>query len=64
MERGGNWRAHGASPLQVNSFAVASFDVDSNEALAATVGPLIKVHIFLGVIYVIKWYGRRKRWQA
>lgn len=58
---GGNWRAHGASSLQVNNFALAipvadaTFDVESNQALAATVGPLIEVHIFLGVIYVSKW---------
>ena len=67
---GKNWRAHGASPLQVNNFALAipvagaTFNVESNQALAATVGPLIEVHIFLGVIYAIKWYGSRKRWQA
>lgn len=67
---GGNWRAQEASSLQVNNFALAipvagaTFNVESNQALAATVGPLIEVHIFLGVIYAIKWYGRRKRWQA
>ena len=44
--------------------AVAAFGVDSDEALAATVGPLIEVPVLLGLVYVIKWYGRRKKWQA
>ena len=44
--------------------AVATFGVGSDQALAATVGPLIEVPVLLGLVYVIKWYGRRKNWQA
>ena len=44
--------------------AVATFGVDSDQALAATVGPLIEVPVLLGLVYVIKWYGRRTKWQA
>ncbi|KAJ2906087.1 arsenical-resistance protein [Zalerion maritima] len=42
--------------------AVASFGPDSDEALAATVGPLIEVPVLLGLVYVVKWVGRRRGW--
>lgn len=44
--------------------AIATFGVDSDQALAATVGPLIEVPVLLGLVYVVKWYGRRQGWEA
>jgi arsenite transporter len=43
--------------------AVATFGPDSDEALAATVGPLIEVPVLLGLVYVAKLIGRRYRWK-
>lgn len=43
--------------------AVAAFGVHSDEALAATVGPLIEVPVLLGLVYVVRWYARRQKWQ-
>lgn len=40
--------------------AVATFGVDSDQALAATVGPLIEVPVLLGLVYVVRWMERRK----
>ena len=42
--------------------AVATFGANSDQALAATVGPLIEVPVLLGLVYVVKWYARRKAW--
>ncbi|THC97004.1 hypothetical protein EYZ11_003508 [Aspergillus tanneri] len=42
--------------------AIATFDVDSDQALAATVGPLIEVPVLLALVYVVKWFARRKKW--
>ena len=44
--------------------AVATYGADSDQALAATVGPLIEVPVLLGLVYVVKWYGRRTHWAA
>ncbi|KIW50186.1 arsenical-resistance protein [Exophiala xenobiotica] len=44
--------------------AIATYGVDSDQALAATVGPLIEVPVLLGLVYVVRWYGRRKNWTA
>jgi len=44
--------------------AVAIFGIDSDQALAATVGPLIEVPVLLALVYVVKWYGKRKDWKA
>lgn len=43
--------------------AVATFGPDSDQALAATVGPLIEVPVLLGLVYVVKWIGRRWDWK-
>jgi ACR3 family arsenite transporter len=44
--------------------AVATFGADSDQALAATVGPLIEVPVLLGLVYVAKWIGNRYDWEA
>lgn len=43
--------------------AVASFGPNSDQALAATVGPLIEVPVLIGLVYFIKWYARRRGWK-
>lgn len=42
--------------------AVATFGADSDEALASMVGPLVEVPVLVGLVYVIKWIGRRWCW--
>ena len=42
---------------------VATYGAGSEEALAATVGPLIEVPVLVGLVYVIKYARRRWRWQ-
>ncbi len=44
--------------------AVASFGADSRQALAATVGPLIEVPVLLGLVYVVKWFAKRRNWEG
>ncbi|KAI1430926.1 arsenical-resistance protein ACR3 [Xylaria sp. CBS 124048] len=43
--------------------AVAVYGPFSDQALAATVGPLIEVPVLLGLVYVIGWMGRRWGWK-
>lgn len=43
--------------------AVATFGANSDEALAATVGPLIEVPVLISLVYVMKWIGKRLRWK-
>ncbi|KAM7193509.1 arsenical-resistance protein Acr3 [Rhypophila sp. PSN 637] len=43
--------------------AVASFGPNSDQALAATVGPLIEVPVLLGLVYFVRWYARRREWK-
>ncbi|KAG6247156.1 hypothetical protein E4U24_003306 [Claviceps purpurea] len=42
--------------------AIATFGADSEEALAATVGPLIEVPVLVGLVYVVRWIGVRRKW--
>ncbi len=44
--------------------AIATYGVDSDQALAATVGPLIEVPVLLGLVYVVRWFGKQKNWAA
>ncbi|CAD0114059.1 unnamed protein product, partial [Aureobasidium uvarum] len=44
--------------------ATATYGADSDQALAATVGPLIEVPVLLGLVYVVRWIGNRRQWKA
>ncbi len=43
--------------------AISAFGVQSNQALAATVGPLIEVPVLLALVHVVKWMGKRYKWR-
>ena len=43
--------------------AVATYGPQSDQALAATVGPLIEVPVLILLVYVVKWIGNRWAWQ-
>ena len=43
---------------------VAVYGAGSQEALAATVGPLIEVPVLVALVYVIKWCQRRWNWYS
>jgi ACR3 family arsenite transporter len=43
--------------------AIATFGVDSDQALAATVGPLVEVPVLLALVYVVRWFARRQQWK-
>ncbi|KAK2058950.1 arsenical-resistance protein [Colletotrichum caudatum] len=44
------------------AIAVATYGPNSDEALATTVGPLIEVPVLLGLVYLIRWFARRNKW--
>ncbi|KAI7841530.1 hypothetical protein COHA_004701 [Chlorella ohadii] len=44
--------------------AVGTFGVDSQEALAATVGPLVEVPVLLALVYVALWLRSRLAWPS
>lgn len=44
--------------------AVATFGPNSDQALAATVGPLIEVPVLIGLVYLVRWIGRRWNWKG
>lgn len=43
--------------------AVAAYGPRSDQALAATVGPLIEVPVLLGLVYGVKWFAARRGWK-
>ncbi|GAB1310969.1 arsenicals resistance [Madurella fahalii] len=43
--------------------AVAAYGPHSDQALAATVGPLIEVPVLLALVYGVRWYARRNGWK-
>ncbi|KAK9477310.1 sodium bile acid symporter family-domain-containing protein [Lipomyces japonicus] len=43
--------------------AIATFGQNSDQALAATVGPLIEVPVLLGLVYVLKLIAKRICWK-
>lgn len=44
--------------------AVATYGADSDQALASTVGPLIEVPVLLGLVYLVRWWGKKRHWKA
>ncbi|ERS95279.1 arsenite transporter, ACR3 family [Sporothrix schenckii 1099-18] len=43
--------------------AVATFGPRSDQALAATVGPLVEVPVLLGLVYLVRWAAKRWSWK-
>lgn len=42
--------------------AIATYGIDSKQALAATVGPLIEIPVLLSLVYLFKYLRRRLEW--
>lgn len=45
------------------AIAIATYGPDSDQALAATVGPLIEVPVLLALVYLMRWVRRRWSWK-
>lgn len=43
--------------------AVATYGPGSNQALAATVGPLIEVPVLLSLVYFVRWFAKKRSWK-
>ncbi|KAK5113703.1 hypothetical protein LTR62_003330 [Meristemomyces frigidus] len=43
--------------------AVATYGANSDQALAATVGPLIEVPVLLGLVYLVRWVANKRGWK-
>jgi ACR3 family arsenite transporter len=44
--------------------AIATYGPGSDQALAATVGPLIEVPVLLGLVYLLRWVSDRWTWRT
>ncbi|TCD69012.1 hypothetical protein EIP91_009234, partial [Steccherinum ochraceum] len=44
--------------------AIAVYGVGSDQALAATIGPLVEVPVLLGLTWVALWLGKRLDWEG
>lgn len=44
--------------------AIATYGPGSDQALAATVGPLIEVPVLLGLVYLLRWVSDRWAWRV
>lgn len=44
--------------------AIATFGPNSDQALAATVGPLIEVPVLLALVYLVRWISNRWAWKV
>ncbi|GAA5826463.1 hypothetical protein JCM5353_001830 [Sporobolomyces roseus] len=42
--------------------AIASYGANSDQALAATVGPLVEVPVLVTLAYLLVWYRKRSKW--
>ncbi|GAA6015489.1 hypothetical protein JCM11491_004369 [Sporobolomyces phaffii] len=42
--------------------AIASYGAQSDQALAATVGPLVEVPVLVTLAYLLVWYRKRTKW--
>ncbi|GAA5903423.1 arsenic resistance protein [Sporobolomyces salmoneus] len=42
--------------------AIASYGANSDQALAATVGPLVEVPVLVALAYLLIWYRKRTKW--
>lgn len=42
--------------------AITTFGPGSDQALAATVGPLIEVPVLLALVYLVRWFSKRWGW--
>lgn len=45
------------------AISVSTFGIGSQEALAATVGPLVEVPALLALVYVAIWIRKRLQWE-
>jgi len=43
---------------------VAVYGASSDQALAATVGPLIEVPVLVALVYVLKWVKKKWGWEG
>ncbi|THH30260.1 hypothetical protein EUX98_g3916 [Antrodiella citrinella] len=46
------------------AIAIAVYGVGSDQALAATIGPLVEVPVLLSLTYLALWLGKRLSWDA